>query len=427
MKKILFLACVCLLTACCFEAEKNTDEEPPYEAKIAWDSGLYSNDYQSHIVEDGAVYFYERPPGYHTVNVYALTKLDADTGKLLWRSREIFNNIIFCQPIVNDGIVYVFLEPNTIWCFDTGTGEKTATVKVDVDGKNLNIEKNPTVYKQYLYLSLWGASQYFTRLDINSISHNISTEAVQYPEVEILWEPETKGFVTAKPVVHDNIIYTATYTATYGAGYDPVELAGFNVETKETVFHVSFGGPEDGELLWPEKGSQLNPILIHEGVIYYLSWSIRAWKLKTGEPLFSHVFDYPLPEPQWYGAAASLQATYYKGKIFYTSGECYTTPDSFRNVHCIDAKTGKQVWSHITKNSYSLETNPIIAHGRLFVSHYWGLWVYEPETGKIIGVDKSFYGEGQGRNILYKDYMICLREDRENNEICRLVAVYVGK
>jgi len=41
-------------------------------------------------------------------------------------------------------------------------------------------------------------------------------------------------------------------------------------------------------------------------------------------------------------------------------------------------------------------------------------------------VDKSFCGTGLGRNVLYNDYMICVRENRDTGE-GKLVAVYVGK
>jgi outer membrane protein assembly factor BamB len=141
--------------------------------------------------------------------------------------------------------------------------------------------------------------------------------------------------------------------------------------------------------------------------------------------LWQHAFYIDTPDRENYGGY-TYQAVYYKGKVYYTSGESESGAD-FRNIHCIDAKTGKLVWSAIAKYSESLETNPIIAHDRLYVSQGSGIRVYNPENGKLIGVDKSFYGMGMGRNLLYGDYMICIRMDRGGSGTGNLVAVYVGK
>ena len=420
---ILFM-CLCLSFFSCdfFGEKKNTEEEPSYTVRIAWDSGLFSNDYQSHTVYGDSVYFYERPPGFLTTNIYSLAKLDAETGEFIWRSLT-FSDIVFCQPVVIGEHVYVFLEPNLIICFDNATGDWTATVGVDIDGLDLRLGWNVTAYQEYLYMELRSNVRYFVRLDVNTIMHGDSG-TVQEITPEIIWKPETKEYISAKPVVYKNTVYASTNSP---RAAEPVELAGFDINTGEMVFHTTFGGPEDGDLPFPETGgsSNSNPILIHDDVLYYLNWSVSAWDLETGEQLYRHVFTWDTPEPQWYHATNSLQAIYYQGKIYYTSGESYR-PNSYRNTRCIDAKTGKLVWNTIAKYSYSLQTNPIIAHGRLYVSQFGGLRIYDPETGKLIGVDKSFCGADMGRNVLYKDYIICVQKDRNTGD-GRMVAVYVGE
>jgi outer membrane protein assembly factor BamB len=404
------------------------DNEPNYKTKIAWNSNLYSDDDGSITVDGGSVYFYERPPGLAQFNnIYNLTKLDAKTGKLIWRSNRTFRDVKYCQPVVIGGFVYVFLYLNIIVCFNSETGTHTATVAVDIENKNLELEGNAIAYGQYIYMGLWKNGQYFVRLNVNSINHTGDPDEIQKPAPETLWEEEVgKLFFCAVSVVHDNIVYVNT---TNPLAHVPVEIMGFDLETKKRVFHVSFGDPEDVGLPFPETGGTggANPLLIHDGVLYFLNLSISAWDLTSKEQLYCHTFNYNIPEPQWYLADRSLQAVYYQNKIFYISGVSYL-PDRFRNIHCIDAKTGKLVWNDIAKDSASLETNPIIAHGKLYVSQYTGLRVYEAETGKLTGVDKSFCGADMGRNVLYedKDYMICVRKDRNTGD-GKVVAVYVGK
>ena len=434
MKKIIFVLWVCCYlitswTSC--DLFNNQDTEPLYKSKIAWDSGLISNFFQSHTVYEDSVYFFERPPGYDTVNIYSLTKINAETGNFVWRS-FMFSDIVFCQPVVIGNYVYVFLVPNIVICFDKSTGKNTAIVQVDIDNKNLEIGWNVTAHQQYLYLELWTNGQYFVRVDVNEINQSENIEIVQVIMPEILWEadtievmPEEKRYFTAKPVIHNNTVFTSTYNAHARV---PVELAGFNIETKQMVFYQTFGGPEDiaDNIPFPEKGAGVkgNPILINDDILYYLSTSITAWNISTEQQLYRHIYTSELPQSKRF-VADSLQPVFYKGKIYYTGGVSASQGD-YRNIHCIDATTGELVWNAIAEGSETLDTNPIIAHDRLYVSQHSGLRVYNPENGRLIGVDRSFCGAGMGRNVLYKDYMICVRIDPNTGD-GRLVAVNVGK
>jgi len=422
---VLVFTIIIVFSSCDLFKDKDTD--PVYQTKIAWDSGLYSNDYQEYMVDGDSVFFYERPPGYSTVNIYALTRLDAETGRFIWRSSVLFKGIVFCQPVAIDGYVYVFLRSNVILCFNREIGECTARVRVDIDNKNLEFMDFATAYRDYLYLGLWTNGKYFVRFDVNLIDQSGDT-AMQNITPEILWQPETGGYVYAQPIVYKNVIYTGTNIRIQGVEGKPVEVAGFDTDTKEMAFHVSFGGPEDigVNARSIESGIKDNPIFIHDNVLYYLSTSISAWDIATGEKLYRHVFTNDLPYSKIY-MAETLQAVFYKGNIYFTNLVSYVSnePDSFRNIYCINAATGKLVWNTIAKHSISLDTNPVIAHDKLYVPQHHGLWVYNPENGKLIGVDRSFLGASFGRNILYKDYMICVR--MENNNEGKLVAVYVGK
>jgi len=417
MKTYIFIFVLCFtFVSCDFSRSYNSEEWPPYTTNIAWDSGIYSNYYFSHIVDDDYVYFYERPPGYTTVNIYTLTKLDARTGEFIWRAKPMFSNIIICPPVAVGGHIYVFLEDSGFICFDKESGKHTATVEVKVNNeKFVRMTGTPVVYDQYLYMCIWDRiGSYFNRIDVNTVNHE-DAGSPQFFKPEIIWEP--KSVPRAKPVVHNNTIYTATWSE-----YDPVEFAGFDLNTKQMVFYETFGGP-DGTI-FPEKGGYVNPIFINGDTLYYLNYFLSAWNINTGKLLFRHVFTWHHSDNSHDYSAPSLnQAVYYQEKIYYSSKA--NDALGFRNIHCINAKTGKPVWNTIAKGSVTLDSNVIINRDRLYIAQHQGFFVYNPANGKLIGVDRSFYGADAGSNVLYNDYMICVRKD--NGWEGKLVAVYVGK
>jgi hypothetical protein len=258
--------------------------------------------------------------------------------------------------VITGDYVYVFLEPNIICCFANGTGKYTAIAAVDIEDGHLRIETDVTLHKEYLYFGLWGyfAGQYFVRLNIHDIRHG-DTEAVQTLAPELLWEPETEGAVRSTPVVYNNTVYTSTIHR-----YQPVEIAGFDIDTKQMVFRRAFGGPGDGDVPFPETGGMDDPILIHDGILYYLSWSIAAWDLKTGKQLYRHVFTWDIPERLNYSPSdLMIQPVYYRDKIYYVSRASYT-PDSHRNIHCIDAKTGGWYGRLYRKRAVFLMPTPLL-------------------------------------------------------------------
>ena len=415
---LFFLLCICFFS-CIFE----DDSEPVYNAKIAWASPLVSNNFTDHAVDGDSVFFFERPPGYDTVTICALTRLDAQTGAFIWRSDVLFS-YTFCQPLVIGGYVYVVIS-SRILCFNLETGEHTATVNANIDNKNLSSELYfPVVYNEYIYLSLYrdsGRDGYFARLDSNLINQNGDSKTIQDINLEVLWDVDNFATFTAKPVIYNNTVFTGTS----GNRDRPIELAGFDLDSLKMVFHCSFGGQEDKgtNIVDYDSGWTENPILIHEGVLYYIGDSVSAWDITSGEKLYRHILSYDTPEPERYWSEC-LQPLYYHGCIYFTNITSYS-PDRFRNIHCMDAATGKLVWNTIAVDSESLRTNPIIANCKLFLPQYDGFRVYNPKNGDLLGVDKTFRGVGMGRNVLYKNLMICIRQNK-NGDGC-LVAVDVSK
>ena len=430
MRKTILILTLCLaLTGC---PDPIIETEPLYTAKIAWDSGLFSNQYATHTVDGDSVFFYGCPPDENfTVNVYALTRLDAKTGKLIWHSSLIFQEVVHSQPLVVGNYIYVFVQDNTILAFDRETGEHTATATVIIENEkweSLEMEWNPAAYQHYIYQGFGGRyASYFIQLDVYAIDHDGDPNEVQQIAPKVLWALENGSYMNGNPVVHNNIVYTCTWTPN---SQNQVELAGFNITTGERVLYKSFGGSDDTEnanIPFPDEGALIGikTLYINNNFLYHLGTSIVCWDLTTGNQIYRHVFTDDIPNPKMYPARA-LQAVFSNGKVYYTSNSS-DTPLGYRNIHCIDATTGKLVWNTVTKDSDTLRTNPIIAHDRLYSPQYHGLFVFEPETGNFVGVDRSFHGSSfLGLNLLYNDYMICIQIDDET-EWGKMVAVYVGK
>jgi len=122
----------------------------------------------------------------------------------------------------------------------------------------------------------------------------------------------------------------------------------------------------------------------------------------------------------------SLQPVFYDGKLFFTSGELGSASLGYHNIKTLYATTGTLAWSSVSKSHLSMHTNPIIANGRHYLPEYAGFYVRDPADGRIIGVDKSFRGAEISRNILYGDYIICIRVVDEKEGIAHLVAVDIS-
>ena len=424
---IIFIACLSFSSCDLFnDLFGNKDKDPVYNANIVWKSNLESNDYTSQILYGDSVLFFESAPEYFDGNASVLTMLDARTGQLIWRSKAVFSSTIFSQPLVIDRHVYVFLQPRIILCFNIETGEQTATINVDIDNKGFEFYWYfPVAHKEYIYLSLSLPRSYFVRLDSRIINQSGDYKIMQMVSPEILWEPENnnRSVVETTPVIYNNTIFTATS----GFRDRPIEIAGFDLDSLEMIFHCTFGGTQDqidygDNLVHYDRGN--GKILTNEGILYYIGDSRSAWDIASGEKLYRYVQLYSNPYSERTHSDC-LQPVHYNGYIYYTNMTGYSNGGRMRNIHCIDTVTGKLVWNTIAYDSASLKTNPIIANGKLFVPQSHGFFVFDTKTGKLRGVDKTFYGSDTCRNLLYNDLLICLRKDK--GYYGKLVAVNVGK
>ncbi len=399
------------LFSSCSVLNSEGNGESSYTAKILWESNAFVLGSNSNIsIEGSSIYVFERTE-HRADDDYMLVKLNANTGSVIWQT-EPFPMIQLITPKALGNYVYVFIYPSLIYSYNIETGELSTIIQTDTENSGIEIEWNAIAYENYLYFGIYGTENYLARLDTTTIERTRNPADVQHITPEVIWRPALGNYVLAEPVIKDNIIYCLSYCGI--TSDDPIELVGINMDTKVVVFH---------KWIDYDKGMERNSLFIHEDIIYVLGESLSAFNLNTGEQIFKKTFSgiNPLtaPDNEWYAAIFSSRGKiYHKGKIYYTN--------SYAHVICIDAQTGKLVWKDAVPPAGSLGINPVIVNDKMYIPYYSGLRVYNTNTGKLIGVDTSLLSSGSGRSLLYNDYMITVRRDR-NTGSGTLVAVDVGE
>jgi outer membrane protein assembly factor BamB len=390
--------------------------EPAYTAKIVWEADTSVSASRCNIQDGEYIYVYNNIEGLAKV---ALTKLDIKTGVTVWMTVIARPTT---SPIVIDNFIYVLCMESYIVCINKNDGNILAGVSVDVANQSLVMNWNIIANGNYLYFGIgnYAINTYFARLDVNLINKD-GNVLDQNLEAEVLWRSQYDLPIASTPVIHNNVIFVHTFI---GNDIHPVELAGINMDTLELVFYKQFGVKDNEQY---ERGRDSNSLFVHNDTLYFISSSISAYNLNTGKLLYLKTFSNDTPPEKNYAAIRPIEITYNKDKLYYTTEENTLFGNNrYKNIFCVDAKTGNLVWSDIPPKSEALKTNPIIAHNRMYVPHGYGLRVYNPDTGQLIGVDKNFEGEALGRNILYGDLMITTRYNPASDR-WQTVAVYVGE
>jgi outer membrane protein assembly factor BamB len=276
-----------------------------------------------------------------------LVKLDAQTGDTIWKT-EMYTVPEFASPVVIGNYVYVLIPPNAVFCFDKQDGGLAAKALFDIDNQPLEIYWSFTGYENFLYFGIGDNSRdnYFARVDTNSIQKD-GGQMEQCVEPEIVWRSKYDKSIITKPAFHNGIVYT--HTEVFVKDGDPIELAGINMTTNAVEFYREFGLWSNGE--YYDYGWNFHSLYVQDDILYYIGSSISAYNLKTAarDLLYSKIFTLDTPQKEVYSSATCLDVTFYKGRIYYTSGVGNPFADhDYRNIHCIDAKTGNLIWNDIT-------------------------------------------------------------------------------
>ena len=414
-----------LYSSCSF---LNNDESsvngPNYSIPILWKSEFLKYHPTQIISNENGIYAYNFT-GNHFLTV-RLNRLDPENGEIIW-STEYFENIDMYQPIISNNYIYAGIEHNEIICFDIENGSKLARVKIALDNENIDIFRVTSdyyLYDNYLYFGFGNYDIYdytLARIDLNSIIKDGNNQE-QIIEPELLWKSHYNSRIRSRPVVYNDIVYCSTIRLDSGI---PIELAGVDINTKEEIFYDSFGNYSDFCL---DAGSEKNPLYIKDNVLYYLSWSIAAYKLSNYQKLYHIRFYHNTPEEEDYSMYEYLDATFHNNKIYYTTSFSNYYGSSYHNIFCVDESNGKLVWSDIPKKSESLGSKPIIFDNKLFIQHMNGVRVYNADTGKLLGIDKTIDGDSSCFNQLIDNKMITVMYTKGyRDNLCQIVALDLSR
>ena len=438
MKKILNFLCVflymCIFTACPFF--KNSKEElPEYKPDVLWTKKFIGYSFLM-IPEqyDNFIYGIETQEidDVYYSHVY---KFDLATGEFIWKTKD-FKSRTEHAPILIKNKVYIYSNFGKFLCFDDETAELLATVVLAKDEEssvknawcfttiNVNDEYICYSYENNNHLNDDG----IMRLKLSDIDFSKSPEEIQYIEPDLIWcgtqvneRYNTDERIQSCFAIDEGILYYIT-TDRIDTGPFKSKLGAINVASAEVLWEreVDLEGIND------------KPFNIIGNYLYVIECGAGCYDKKTGECIWETCqTQEDLMTEDYVGGQTFCGAGqfYSKGCLFYTTDASAITSsimgypkELVTNIKCLDLeksmknKKATLKWSYMPEGCASLGTRPIVTNGQVFVTAYnCGLYVFEEDTGKVIGVCKDYYFPGMERNFLYDGKVYFFDYDYENN------------
>ena len=431
-EKILIMIQLCLLVSCNLFVPKSIDstaDEPTFTPNIAWtlDTDAFRTWSDGKQRDD---YFYAVESNYSSQlrdpnKTAHLAKINLKTGSYEWKTKKESEYEI-TAPILCGEYIFLQFRNGTMLCYNDLDGSLAATIRfgeTDQESKNnAGLERGTVVYNNYIFWSNFVEKQIppygIMRFDTLLINFEENPETVQIIKPDLITGNDGK-FILATPLLSaEGILYFLTYNARFEDGEGYSLLCALDVSKEEP------------EVIWEHqleymKGITRNSLILHGDNLYVIDMQVACFNRHTGEPIYEHIQTYDDYMKEVCLAASTFLTGifYYEDKLYYTTqayyggGSDYGTPEKYnKNILCIDARTGKYVWGDMAKGSGSLGTRPIVYNGKAYVVSDCGLRVYEADTGKLIGVDKTVVNAGDQPNALYEGKIIFFNNDYDRRK-----------
>lgn len=427
-RNIFFIIVFSLFTSCCFFPVKEQNTVPDYKPDVNWKLET-RNHYGEYIGSQYGRYYYSLE-SYEGIRI---AKIDLEDGSVKWLSdTDVYS--VSSEPVVCGD--YVFLPStwyrkeavkNKIYCFSNDTGKLCATIKL-TDSEEWTVIEDiyPFSYNLYGYKDkyiYWNncamnktCKSAIYKIDISNIDFTKEADEIQIIEPEIFIDNKR---LWTYFIENDNILYVRSDAALrYEEG--PTTFYAYNAETGEQIWEYTTD---------KIRGWALNPLLYvndeKNGIknkLFCIAEQLGCYDASTGEPVWE-IFqtDEDLQKEHHLGGFDEDTGIFYSdGRLYYTTYDtCNSTeyPKHLRNnILCIDAKTGKYIWSYATDGS--LGSRPIVSNGKVFVTTFLrGLYVFDAKTGKLIGSDKTKGTWGDERNAIYNGNVIFFDYSKKNGTL----------
>ncbi len=288
----------------------------PATLKLLWTYEAGDAIESSAAISEGAVYV-----GAQTGE---LISVDLQTGKLRWKYKAT-GGIGESSPAVSNGVVYVGDLNGVVHAVNAKDGKGIWTFKTASE-----VKSSPVVSGDRVLIGSYDSSLY---------GLNARTGKEE-------WKVTTGGYVHATPVIADGL--------TYIAGCDEVFRA-IRVTDGEEMFQVAAGAYAGASPAMPAS------------IAYFGTFSNEVIGLDAAKKTVLWRYEHEVRHFPFYSSAAVLN-----GKVV-VGGR-----DKF--VHCLDAKTGKALWTFTTKAR--IDSSPAISGDRVYIGSNDGkLYVLALATG----------------------------------------------
>jgi outer membrane protein assembly factor BamB len=289
----------------------------PSTLKLLWTFDAGDSIESSAAIADGAVY-----AGSMSDDLIAL---DLETGKLRWKY-HVQDGIEESSPAVHDGVVYVGDLSGALHAVSAPDGKSLWKLQTGAE-----IKSSPVIVGD--------------RVLVGSYDGNLYCVAARTGVVQ--WKFHTNSYVHCTPGVSEGLTFIAGCDETFRA---------IRVRDGKQMFQVSSGGY-----------NAASPAIAGKAAYFgTFNNDVLGLSLTTHRVLWR--YEHPERQFPFYSSAAVAD-----GKVVIGGRD--------KIVHCLDARTGKAIWSFTT--GARVDSSPAISGGRVYIGSNDGrLYVLDLASGK---------------------------------------------